>query len=172
MKIACVGNMNNMLFSLCQYLRELKLDCHLLLFEDEPFLPEHDSYTQAYKEYTHVLPIGKSSLLDRKKRKEVAAVLKNYDYFIGTDIAPALFYSLGLPMSIFVPHGSDIYSYPFLEPIPEKKSKKIWWLTDVFLSVECNFMALRKFLRFYFPTNTKSISLSKIVYKPRVRFTI
>jgi hypothetical protein len=151
MKIACVGNMNNMLFSLCQYLRELKLDCHLLLFEDEPFLPEHDSYTHAYKEYTHVLPIGKSSLLDRKKRKEVASILKNYDYFIGTDIAPALFYSLGLPLSIFVPHGSDIYSYPFLEPMPEKKSKKIWWLTDVFFVSRMQYYGIKKVPSILFP---------------------
>lgn len=151
MKIACIGNMNNMLFSMCQYLRDNQIDCDLFLFEGEPFLPEHDSYTKDYEKFCFVLPIGKSTLYQKSKRKKVRNILKNYDFFIGTDLAPALFYSIGLKLSIFVPHGSDIYTLPFIDRLPSKKNKKLWWLTDVFFVSQMQLRGVRQVPSIFFP---------------------
>ena len=46
MRIACIGNMNNMMFTLCRYLRDNGYDANLFCFKDEAvnFLPGTDSF--------------------------------------------------------------------------------------------------------------------------------
>ena len=129
MKIGCIGNTNNMLFTLCRYLRDEGYDAHLFLFNDEAehFLPEADSYDDDYLQYTSFLGVGKSTLYFRENIKQAGEALKDCDFFIGTDIAPALLTLLGKTLHIFVPHGSDIYSYPF-EIKPNPGVSKVWWL--------------------------------------------
>ena len=133
MKVACIGNMNNMMFTLCRYLRDKNIDAHLFLFDDEVthFVPEADSYDDSYKEYTTYLPIGKHNLYKSDVSRKVSSFLKDITFFIGTDVAPALLSILGKKINIFIPHGSDIYAYPFPEK-PEKLINKIWWSREIY----------------------------------------
>jgi glycosyltransferase involved in cell wall biosynthesis len=120
--------MNNMMFTLCRYLRDRNIPTYLFLFNDEAthFLPEADSYSDSYKAYTTVLPFGKSNLYEPGIKNKLAVIFKEFDFFIGTDVAPALLALLGKRINIFIPHGSDIYEYPFPSP-PEKNVSKVWW---------------------------------------------
>ena len=90
MKVACIGNMNNIMFTLCRYLRDKNFDASLFLFDDEAdhFLPEADTYNDEYRKYTTQLSIGRASLHRKDLIEKVKPLLKDFDVFIGTDIAP------------------------------------------------------------------------------------
>jgi len=133
MKVACIGNMNNIMFTLCRYLRDKNFDASLFLFDDEAdhFLPEADTYNDEYRKYTTQLSIGRASLHRKDLIEKVKPLLKDFDVFIGTDIAPALVTLIGKRLNIFVPHGSDIYSYPFVKS-PKKNVSKVWWSQAIY----------------------------------------
>ncbi len=112
MKIALIGNMNNNFFSIMRYLRDLGLDAHLFMYENQydHFKPEKDTYhIEEYQPYIHILPIVESVkglfFLDKKRIK---LLLKEYDFFIGSGFAPALFYRLDTPLDIFIPHDDGL----------------------------------------------------------------
>jgi hypothetical protein len=130
MKVACIGNMNNMMFTLCKYLKDENVDVTLFLFDDEPFLPSHDSNNDK------IIPVkslntGFSTLIEVKRKGELFKELSKYDFFIGTDIAPALMAKLGMQLDIYVPHGSDIYSFPFVN-LKDGNANNVWWLKEKF----------------------------------------
>jgi hypothetical protein len=92
-----------------RYLRDLDIDAHLFMYigEYEHFKPEKDTYNiERYKDYIHTLSLRPSVkgllLLNEKKIKEE---LKGYDFFIGCDMAPAMFLKLGMKLDIFIPYG-------------------------------------------------------------------
>jgi hypothetical protein len=132
MKVACIGNMNNMMFTLCRYLRDNNINSHLFLFEDEAahFLPESDSYDDDYKKYSSTLPVDRKNFTNLNIKK-LQSILKDYVFFIGTDIAPALLTLLGKRINVFIPHGSDLYALPFTLT-SKKKYDKIWWAREVY----------------------------------------
>jgi hypothetical protein len=122
MKIALIGNMNNNFFSIMRYLRDLGMDAHLFMYENEydHFKPEKDTYfIERYNPYIHVLSVKPSVkgllFLDKKKIKKE---LEGYDLFIGCTIAPAIFYKLNMRLDIIAPHddGIEYTSYPKLLP--------------------------------------------------------
>jgi len=112
MKIALIGNMNNIPFSLMRYLRDLGLDAHLFMYENEykHFLPENDTYEfDKYKQYINTLPVAdnaKGLIFSNKDR--IKNILQNYDFFIGCGIAPALFLKIGYVLDIFIPYADVI----------------------------------------------------------------
>ncbi len=112
MKVALIGNMNNVFFTLMRYLRDLGLDAHLFMYKNEysHFLPENDTYNlEKYEKYIHTLPLtndGKGLLLSNKS--EIKKKLQEYDLYIGCGIAPALFESLDYTLDIFVPYADEI----------------------------------------------------------------
>jgi len=112
LKVALIGNMNNVFFTLMRYLRDLGLDAHLLMYKNEypHFLPENDTYhLEKYEPYIHTLPLtndGKGLILSDKS--EIKNILKEYDIYIGCGIAPALFESIGYVLDIFVPYADEI----------------------------------------------------------------
>ena len=56
MKIACIGNMNNNMFCIVRYLRDMGYDANLfLLHEQDVFIPSADSFNDDYLAYTHQL---------------------------------------------------------------------------------------------------------------------
>lgn len=135
MKIACIGNMNNMMFTLCRYLRDYNMDAHLFLFNDEAghFLPGADTYDEKYKAYTATLPVGRANLFQVKQnRKKLKEIFSGFDFFIGTDLAPALMALIGKQLDVFVPHGTDIYHFPFITK-PDKTVNKIYWARSIYL---------------------------------------
>jgi glycosyltransferase involved in cell wall biosynthesis len=120
MKVACVGNMNNMLFSLCRYLRDAGFDAHLLLPANElnglsHFFPENDSFGTSHEEYTRHLSWGGGGTANYKAvtAEMVRRDLEGYDYFIVCGTAAAYFQKAGIKMDVFFPHGSDIKYVPF-----------------------------------------------------------
>ena len=115
MKIACLGNMNNMLFQLGRYLIDEKHEVTFFLF-DEPdhFLPEADTFESISSYDICKLGWNAQSFL-KTSRKEIHLLLQGFEIFIGTDWAPAYLFKAGLKLDIYLPHGSDLYEYPFFK---------------------------------------------------------
>jgi hypothetical protein len=130
LKIACIGNMNNFMFSVVRNLRELKYDAHLFLVEEfEHFLPLSDSYEKDLPGYIHQLDwysIGIWAIKGQKIKKD----LEGYNFYIGTDLVPAFFEKANLKLDIYTPHGGDIYHhcyYAFKYFPPKKYEIGAWW---------------------------------------------
>lgn len=115
MKVACIGNMNNMLFSLTRYLREYGVEAYLLLPANElngleHFFPENDHFDYSFKDYTIELSWGSGG--SEVYRKASATKIKNdtreYDFFIVCGVSIGYLEKAGIRADIFFPHGSDI----------------------------------------------------------------
>lgn len=133
MKVACIGNMNNNLFSLTRYLRDEGIDAELLLFGDEQshFHPSADSFTREYESFVQqltwsALPSGFAGI----SLKEIENTLNTYDFIIGCGAAPAFLNRIGRPLDMFIPYGSDLYRIPFfqLSGVPWKKIHRYYAL--------------------------------------------
>ena len=113
MKIACVGNMNNMLFQIGRYLiDEGHLVTFFLLEEFDHFLPQADTYENINKYDIRKLGWNFDTFRDITS-KQIKTLFSPFDYLIGTDLAPAYLFKAGLKLDIYIPHGSDLYQYPF-----------------------------------------------------------
>lgn len=110
MKIACIDNMNNMMFSLVRYLRDLGQDADLFIRSDgySHFSPESDSYTIKTAEF--IRREEKKFYLYTKR--ELLNIYGKYDVIIGSGYAPFQLQVIGRSLDAFVPHGSDFFSYP------------------------------------------------------------
>jgi len=112
MRVAIIGNMNNCFFTLMRYFRDLNIDAHLYLYENEyeHFKPENDTYRiDKYKDYIHILPVANSGKgLILANSKELQKILKPYDLYIGYGIAPALFRKIDYTLDIFIPYSDRI----------------------------------------------------------------
>lgn len=130
-KVACLANMNNMMFVLCRYLRDAGFDAKLFTLSDEPphFSPASDTYSDEYLTYYSVLPFTKSTIYSDEAITKIKAELDGFDFYIGTDIAPALLALIGKKLDVFIPHGSDLYAFPFETKRPPKINK-VWWLRE------------------------------------------
>ncbi len=129
MKIACIGNMNNSLFSLTRYLRDRGFDAELLTLQGEPehFSPESDSFNDQYKSYTRELSWSKRpSVLYHTNPSEILEQITRYDFFIASDVAIAYLQKAGIKSDIFIPYGSDIHTIPHMNifSAPLKKIHK------------------------------------------------
>jgi hypothetical protein len=113
MRIALFGNMNNMLYQVARYLNDANHNCTLFLFEEfDHFLPSADNYIEQNKVEIIQTNWTKENF-DVISPNEIRALSDGFDFYIGTDIAPAYFFKAGLKLDIFYPHGSDLYEYPF-----------------------------------------------------------
>ena len=79
MKIALIGNMNNNHFSLLRYLRDLKLDCELLIFRGEAshFKPDCDTHNlNLWKPYIKHLTFtnGGLDIIQTSKKKYFTSI--------------------------------------------------------------------------------------------------
>ena len=113
MKIACIGNMNNMLFQIGRYLID---DGHDLTFymldEYDHFLPKADTL-EDIKKYNIITLGWNFDVFNKITVNQIKSLFSHYDYLIGTDLAPAFLFKAGLKLNLYVPHGSDLYEYPF-----------------------------------------------------------
>lgn len=138
-RIAIIGNMNNNGFSLLRYFRDLGADAYLLTFSTDGngnlshFKPEADTWDiEHWKAFIRPLEIPNTSkgilrcLLSRlwfnKLKKNL---LLNYDVFIGSGAAPAMFAAMNLKLDIFYPYGAGIEFYGDLEFKHKTKSSHI-----------------------------------------------
>ena len=112
MKIALIGNMNNVFFTGMRYFRDLGMDAHLFMYKNEynHFKPENDTYRiNEYKQFIHTLSIANSGKgLILSSTNTIKKELEDYDFFIGCGIAPALFEKIGYQLDIFVPYSDEI----------------------------------------------------------------
>ena len=115
MKVACIGNMNNNFFSLTRYLRDRGIDANLLLLNREAshFHPSADAYDIDYQKYTSILPWGNMFDFLKVTKEEINDSVKQYDFIIGCNSAPAFMHKIGRAVDIFVPFGWDIMYAPF-----------------------------------------------------------
>lgn len=113
MKIGLFGNMNNGLYSLARYLRDLGYDCHLyLISEQQHFLPAADSYDNTYLEFTSELDWLKTGHWQTSS-SDIRKIVRKYDVTVGTDMVPAFFQKAGVKLDFMLPHGGDIFFKPY-----------------------------------------------------------
>lgn len=122
--------MNNAMFSVARNLRDRGYDTHLFLGDEyDHFLPEADSYENERPDYIHQLDwydIGHWDIKKEKIRKD----LEGFDFFIGTELAPAFLKKAGMKLDIFAPHGGDVFQncyYNWQHFPPKRYEIGAWW---------------------------------------------
>lgn len=131
LRVAIIGNMNNAGFVIMRYFRDLGVDAYLLPYSTDGsgnlshFAPESDTWDiDRWTSFIRPLDIpntsrgllgdfpyvGSKSFSSLKKD-----LLLNYDFFVGSGAAPALFEKMNLKLDIFWPYGIGIEFYGDLE---------------------------------------------------------
>ncbi|MBL9110231.1 MAG: hypothetical protein JNM74_13195, partial [Myxococcales bacterium] len=82
MKVALLGNMNNIFFATARHLRAAGVDAHLFLFDDTPahFHPSQDSFSLEYQSYTTQLPYGTWQTFAQTPRDAILDAVRGYDF--------------------------------------------------------------------------------------------
>ena len=125
LRIAIIGNMNNNGFSIMRYFRDLGFNAYLLPYSTDGngnlshFSPEADTWDiDRWKPFIRPLGIPNSSrgIMQASLSNVWPSQLKkdlllNYDFFIGTGAAPAMFEAMNLKLDIFYPYGVGIEFY-------------------------------------------------------------
>jgi len=121
MKIALFDNTCNTGYVLMRYLRDAGYDADLFLTGPPEMHadPEADTYTRQYFPHIHTVPWAGVNL-HYVRREEIARTFEHYQFVLGSDIAPALFYRARRMLDVFMPHGSDLFEYPFPLFDPQK----------------------------------------------------
>ncbi len=116
MKIACICNLNHAQFILARYLRDMGHEVTLFLMEEYPhFYPENDTYGPI--EHIKIVELTwKHKDLYKIRKEEILQKLYGFDFYSGSDFAPAFLFKAGLPLDIFIPIGTDLSDYPFQKP--------------------------------------------------------
>jgi hypothetical protein len=116
MKVAIIDNTCNNGYVLMRYLNDRGIDTDLLLFGpvEGHADPENDTFNHQYSEKIFDTGWSKKGLLWLTK-KDIKKYTDKYDFVIGSDYAPAVFYRIKRTLDIFLPHGTDIFSYPFMK---------------------------------------------------------
>lgn len=129
MKVALLGNMNNLFFATTRHLRAAGVDAHLFLFDDTPshFHPSQDTFSLDYQSYTTALPYGTWTTFSSTPASAIAEATRGFDFLIGTGTAPALLHRAGKKLDVFLAYGEDLLFFPGWLGIPDRKT-----LTTVF----------------------------------------
>jgi len=111
MKIACIGNMNNMIFPICRYLNSSGYKSVLFLLEEyEHFLPEADTD----KVEIEIVKLGwNEAMFGQVSPEQICCTFKEFDFFIGTDCSASYLSKARISLDIYMPAGSDLFQYPF-----------------------------------------------------------
>ncbi len=114
MKIACIGNMNNIIAPTAQYLAEMGHNVDLfLLYEYDHFSPDADYLNPADIKFNiKRLEMNFGDVMQIKK-EDLMQALDGYDFYIGTDYAPALLARINKRIDIFAWAGTDLFDWPF-----------------------------------------------------------
>lgn len=115
MKVACVDNMNHIMFSLARFLRDGGIEADLLLVPGGAahFHPSADAFDDDYRGYTRDLTWGTAASFFKVTGRQVRRDLARYDAVIGCGFVPAFMEKAGRPLDIFVPRGDDLVKFPF-----------------------------------------------------------
>ncbi len=115
-RIACVGNMNNNLFSVVRHLRNLGYSADLFLVNEfEHFTPQSDTFDlQSINNIIYEVNIQNDDILKINRRK-LFSVFEGYDFIIACGFSVAYLTYSGVCIDMVIPYGSDFYELPFLE---------------------------------------------------------
>tara|TARA_B100000886_G_C20424042_1_gene493025 strand:+ start:965 stop:2137 length:1173 start_codon:yes stop_codon:yes gene_type:complete len=110
-KIALIGNMNNVHYTLMRYLSDRLFDCTLLLFNNEfsHFYPDSDTYARDRFDKIKKLDWGSPKSFKSTHQNKIIDDLKPYDFLIGNGYTPAYLAKASKKLDIFDPYGSDLY---------------------------------------------------------------
>jgi len=113
-KVACLGNMNNLIAPTAQYLASKGYEVDLfLLYEYEHFSPLSDYLDiKDIKFNIRNIEMNFGGVMEINKSK-LKVQLSDYDFYIGTDYAPALLARINIRLDVFVWAGTDLYEWPF-----------------------------------------------------------
>ncbi len=124
-KIACIYNMNNNMFTLARFLKDEGYDTEVLLVnEDEHFQPSNDTFSEQ-----NDIKIVKTGWIDNEQwmstvtKNNVLNKIKGYNLIIGCGYTPAFLELVNKKLDIFIPYGSDFYWAPFENVKVYDKSK-------------------------------------------------
>jgi glycosyltransferase involved in cell wall biosynthesis len=125
MKLAVIDNTCNNGYVLMRYLNDLGYDTDLLMLNKGTGHadPGNDTYQFEYFDKIKILTWGRKGLL-RLGKKEIHAVLDKYDFVIGADYSPAIVSRINRKLDIFLPHGTDLFNYPFIKLSLNRFSKR------------------------------------------------
>jgi len=110
--------MNNNLFALTRYLRDLKFDITLYVLESEHehFRPFNDTFDLDYQTYTEYINWSRINFHSYNFSR-IKEEFKKFSIVACQGVAPAFFYNAGVKIDIFIPYGSDLYELPFMFPM-------------------------------------------------------
>lgn len=113
MKIACLGNMNNIMFQIGRYLQDEGHNVTFFLFDEfDHFLPVADTY-DAIENYKLVNLGWNFDTFFKTDASTIKKLFHSFDFLMGTDLSPAYLWKAGLKLDLYFPHGNDLYDYPF-----------------------------------------------------------
>lgn len=121
MRVACIGNMNNNMFSLVRFLRRKGIAADLLRLSNENlhgllhFHPRNDTFNSNDLQFVRDLEWGDASTFYSATPAQIRTDLGGYDVLIGCGAAPAFLIRAGLTLDLFLSYGADLYQLPFLD---------------------------------------------------------
>lgn len=111
-RVALIGNMNNGHFAMMRYLRDLGVDAHLMIYNNEAahFYPQNDTWEwQKWSAYVHQLPFSNGGVDSLQLGKSgLLKALDGFDFYIGNGISPVLFRKMGKTLDLFIPYGEGV----------------------------------------------------------------
>ncbi|WP_421941592.1 glycosyltransferase [Pedobacter sp.] len=116
-RIALICNMNNMFSSVCKYLIDSGYDAHLFQYNTHPshFDGRADSFGNILDNRIHIINWTSPGQLLTYSTDKIKTLLHDFDFIIACGTTPAFLSKAGIKLDLFIPYGSDIYTYPFFE---------------------------------------------------------
>lgn len=115
MKVALIGNMNNMNFSLMRYLRDLNIEADLIIFKDDNaganshFKPKFDTiYLENWRKHIKYIKFNSWQAALYIPNFLLKKLFSDYDIFIGNGLSPAIFHKINQTLDIFYPYSTGI----------------------------------------------------------------
>lgn len=126
-KIALIGNMNNNMFPIARYLKDKDYQVTIFLFGNEfkHFHFTSDTFEDIQIDVIKTKLVVGPSCFNEVTKDYVRELFNDFNFCIGSGVAPAYFYWIKKELDLFIPYGSDIYKIPFYNYKINKDVKKI-----------------------------------------------
>ncbi|MBA2611546.1 MAG: glycosyltransferase [Bacteroidetes bacterium] len=114
-KIACVGNMNNSMFSIVRHLRYAGYNAELILSKEfSHFQPDADTFEEINTDFIIESDFLNSDILYTKQLK-LNNFFSKYNFIIACGYSIAYLTFAKIKIDVVIPYGSDLYELPFFE---------------------------------------------------------
>jgi len=109
--VACIGNMNNMLYPIAKILSQKGLPVTLFLLDEyENFIPPNDFIGGDFD----MVKLGwNERTFSNTSKEDILGIFKGFNFFIGMDYSAAYMTKAGIRLDIYMPAGSDLFDWPF-----------------------------------------------------------